>query len=104
MLKCNFHSFPVGCEDVLREGLAVWRGKSLLGVICKIAWASTVYNLWRHRNSLKFGNSLWSEEQIKIQIKWEIGTWIMGNAKGKFRASTINELFANWGIPSNILV
>jgi hypothetical protein len=38
MLKCNFQSFPVDWEDVLREGLAVWRGKSLVGVIYKLPW------------------------------------------------------------------
>jgi hypothetical protein len=51
----------------VREGLKVWKGKSLNGVVCKLAWGATVYNIWRHRNSVKFGNRL-STEQIVHHI------------------------------------
>lgn len=46
------------------EGLIAWKGKSLLSVVCKLAWGFVVYNLWRHRNNLKFGDQISREEQI----------------------------------------
>lgn len=86
MQKCSLNSFP-SWEDFLNEGLIAWKGKSLLGVVCKLAWGSTVYNLRTHRNNLKFGNQICSEEQILHHISWEVCTQVMRKCKDRFKAS-----------------
>jgi hypothetical protein len=40
----------------------------LKAVLCKLAWGSSVYNLWRHRNDLKFGNHPLSEDRILQKV------------------------------------
>lgn len=40
------------------------RGKSFCSIIKKLAWASTIYNIWRERNSRIHNNSFLNEEGI----------------------------------------
>lgn len=70
--------------------------------MCKLAWGTTVYNLWGHRNNVKFGNNMISEEKLLQKICWEMRTRIIG--KGKFKKNEENEAICNsWSIPPTIL-
>jgi hypothetical protein len=40
--------------------------------ICRLVFGSSIYNIWRTRNTLKHENNPWSEEQILKQIKWKV--------------------------------
>jgi hypothetical protein len=91
MQKCSFISFSTVWEEVLIKGPSVWRGKILKGVVCKLAWGSIVYNIWRHRNNVKFGNRLCTKEQILQNICWEVRTRIVVQGKRKFKAFEDNE-------------
>jgi hypothetical protein len=61
MKKCIQDNIPIEWEDIKSKGVKEWRGKNLKAVICKLAWGSVVYHLWRQRNDVKFGNSLISD-------------------------------------------
>lgn len=86
----------------MTKGLIAWKEKSLLShVVCKLAWGSIVYNIWRQ----KFSYQICTEEQILHQINWEVCTRVVGKCNGRFKVSYINEkICLNWGIPSNILL
>jgi hypothetical protein len=71
-----------------------------MATMCKLAWGSTVYNLWRFRNDVKFGNSLCSEEKLLQKISWEVMIHMV--SKGKYTESIENvSLCSNWGISQN---
>ena len=42
----------------MRVRLKDWKGKILSSLVCKLALGATVYNIWKHRNNVKFGNRL----------------------------------------------
>jgi len=54
-----------------------WKGNSLQDLICKLSFGSTVYNLWKLRNDLKFGNDLLSEEKLLQKVCWQVRNWIV---------------------------
>lgn len=64
MHKCSLSPFYPVWDEVVREGLKTWKGKGLYSIVCKLALGATVYSIWKHRNNVKFGNRLNSEEQI----------------------------------------
>jgi hypothetical protein len=47
---------PTNWGEVVRKGLRDWKEKHLQAIVCKLAWGSTVYNIWKFRNDVKFGN------------------------------------------------
>jgi hypothetical protein len=67
MQKCSFISFSTALEEVLIKWPSVC--KILKGVVCKLAWGSIVYSIWRHRNNVKFGNRLCTKNRFcKISV------------------------------------
>jgi hypothetical protein len=84
MQKYNQSSIPTEWDDFLSKGVREWKGKNLRAVICKLAWGSAVYNLWRFRSDVKFWNQTISEEKMLQKICREVRTRIMwnGNFKG----------------------
>lgn len=71
----SLSSFCTGWDEVVRVRLKDWKGKILSSLVCKLALVATVYNIWKHRNNVKFGNRLYTEEQILPDCgerKWEI--------------------------------
>jgi hypothetical protein len=36
----------------------------LKDVVCKLALGSAVYNIWRHRNEVKYGNKMNAKENV----------------------------------------
>jgi hypothetical protein len=87
--KCDVDNPKVIWEVVVEWESAELRGKSLLVILCKLALGAVVYHIWKHRNDVRHGNVLKSEEQILKIIVWEIMTRIMGI--GKFKRCEINE-------------
>jgi hypothetical protein len=39
-------------QDILRKDIGEWQGKKLKAVVCKLAWSSAVYNIWKHQNDV----------------------------------------------------
>jgi hypothetical protein len=69
-------------------------------VLCKLFLSASVYNLWKERNSIRYGNQLQTEEQILKRIKLEVRKRIMS---GRFIRSKINEdLCRSWGLLANV--
>jgi hypothetical protein len=79
------------------------KSKSLKAVVCKLVWGSSVYNLWRYRNDLKFGNQALSEDRILQRICREFRTCIVGERKFQVNEKTV-AICNNWGSSHNILV
>jgi hypothetical protein len=50
----------------------------LKDVVCKLAWGSAVYNIWRHRNDVKYGNKMNAKEKMLQKVCWEVRTRIIG--------------------------
>lgn len=67
-----------------------WKGKSLKNVVCKLAWGSCVYNLWKQRNNVKFGTQPSSEEKTLQNKCWKVSSRVVG--KGKFKACDVDVL------------
>lgn len=84
MEKCSLCSCYTGWDEVVRIGVKDWKGKSLCIVICKLTLGATVYHIWKHRNNVKFGNCLYTEEQILKKICWDVISWILGKGNGIF--------------------
>jgi hypothetical protein len=74
MQKCSQHIIPTDWDGILRKGMKDWKGKSLITVVCKLAWGSTVNNIWRYMNYLKFGRlglELWERRDTRVmKIMW----------------------------------
>jgi len=101
MLKCLVIPIRLGWDEIVKDGEKNWKGK---GLKCKLAFGATVYNIWKHQNSLKFCNNVKSEEEILETIFWEIGSRIMGRGNRKFSYDLVNvKLCGNWGIPLSVL-
>ena len=85
MHKCSVSPLCFDWDAVVCE--KAWKGKKLASIVCKSALGATVYNIWKHRNNVMFGNRLNSEELNLQYICWEISTRIVGIGKGKFKNS-----------------
>jgi len=64
------------------------RHDCLKSSLCILSLGATVYNLWKHRNDILYGNALSSEEISIAKIKWEIRACIM--AKGPYKKTSMN--------------
>lgn len=87
---------------IVNQGLRKWKGKTLLAMVCRLAWGSIVYNIWKFRNDVKFGNSLMTEEKILRKNCWEVRSRLVSGGEVKGSAENI-ALCLNWGIPMKIL-
>jgi hypothetical protein len=89
-------------EDIIAIGVQDWKGKSLKSILARLCLSSTVYAIWRERNSIRHGAHLLSEEKILSKICWEIRTQV--SSKGKFVRSRENLLLcSHWGLPNKVL-
>jgi hypothetical protein len=59
-----------------------------------------VYNLWRFRNDVKFGNSSCSEEKLPQKISWVVMTCML--SKGKYKESIENVALGNFSKSSGL--
>lgn len=48
------------------------KGKSLKVTLCKLAFETVVYHIWKQRNDIRHDNVLKIEEQILKGMHWEI--------------------------------
>lgn len=74
---------PISWNDVVSLGFQKWRSKTTKAYLCRLVFGSTIYNIWRNRNTLKHENNPWSQEKVLKQIKWEVR--IRFTTKGKFK-------------------
>lgn len=56
MHKCSVSPLCFDWDAVVCEDLKDWKGKKLASIVCKLALGATVYNIWKHRNNVMFGN------------------------------------------------
>jgi hypothetical protein len=67
--------------------------------LCKLCLAATAYHLWKQMNDLCHRNTPRTEENIIVQIKWQVRMRIL--YKGQFKKTTLNENLASiWSIQS----
>jgi hypothetical protein len=64
MSICNVLNPPTCWEDVVSFGLEEWRWKTLNAYLCRLVFASTIYNTWRNRKALKHNNNLYTEKKF----------------------------------------
>jgi hypothetical protein len=77
-------------------------GLILKSSLCRLSLGTVEYHIWKHRNDLKHGNSILSEQRILQRIKWEVCTSIL--AKGRFKSIEENLVLChNWNLPLKIL-
>lgn len=74
MCKCAVGKIRVEWDEVVTLGIAELQGASFQDVVCKLALGAAYYNIWKHRNDIRHGNKLNSEEQILKRIDWEVRT------------------------------
>jgi hypothetical protein len=94
-----------GGNNVGKRYESVNKGEAFIVFFVNWLWARVFYNLWRQRNSVKFGNQPKSEEKILQNICSEVSSRIVRKGSGKFKDSdTANVLpCKNWGIPGSFL-
>jgi len=78
MQKCIQASIPTDLGGYLKESIREWQGKGFKDVVCKLAWCSAVYNIWRHRNDVKYGHKANAKEKMLQKVCWEVRTRIIG--------------------------
>ena len=102
MDRCLFVDPPDVWDEIIDRGVQNWKGKSLKSILVRLCLSSTVYAIWRERNSIRHGVHLLSEEKILLKICWEIRTQI--SSKCKYIRSRENLLLCrNWGLPDRVL-
>ena len=74
-----------------------WKGKTMKTYLCRLVFASTIYNIWRNRNALRHNNNLYTKEKLIQHIRWEVR--ILFITKGRFKKTRRNYILCNtWGI------
>jgi hypothetical protein len=89
-------------EEIIARGVHDWKGKSLKSDLARLCLSSSVYAIWRERNSIRHGVNLLSEEKILSKICWEVRTQVL--SKCKYVRSRENLLLCSlWGLPDRVL-
>ena len=57
--------------------LKEWKGKTMKAYLCRLVFASTIYNIWRNRNALKHNNNPCIKEKLIQRIRWEVRTGLL---------------------------
>lgn len=71
LAKCLQKHIRTDWASIVRQGLKFWKGKTFCATLCRLACDACVFNIWKHRNSLKYGSCLISEEKILQNVCWE---------------------------------
>jgi hypothetical protein len=58
------------------------------------------YKLWSHRNDIKHGNSIKSEEKLVKQVIWEVRTRVLSRDNFELIGENV---CASWSLPITIL-
>jgi hypothetical protein len=100
----DLHShFVLNIELRTKYLLELWvRGKIRNYGWKHICLSSSVYAIWKERNSIRHGAHLLTEEKILLKIRWEIRTRITSKCK-YVRSSENIHLCRNWGLPDGVL-
>jgi hypothetical protein len=102
MQRCPGLACSLVWQDVLNEECRNWKKKTMLGVLCRLVFGSTVYSIWRARNEIRFHGHPKSEEQILKLIFWEVRTRI--TCKGKFMKIRENVRICQlWNLADSVL-
>jgi hypothetical protein len=79
---CGVLNPPSCWDDVASLGSNEWREKSMIAYICRLVFGSSIYNIWRTKNTLRLDNNPATEEKLLRRIKREVKIWF--TTKGKF--------------------
>jgi hypothetical protein len=77
MASCLIFDTFVEWSDVANWSIAALKGMGLQVSLCKLCFAATVYHVWKQMNDLCHGNTPRTEEDIVVQITWEVLSKIM---------------------------
>jgi hypothetical protein len=64
MILCSVLNPPTCWEDVVFLGLEEWKGKTMKAYLCRLVFASTIYNIWRNQNALIHNNNPCTEKKL----------------------------------------
>ncbi|XP_039021839.1 uncharacterized protein LOC120154051 [Hibiscus syriacus] len=67
----------------------LFKGKSLIVGILKLAWSGHIYSIWKERNKRLFGNRARSKEEVLGDIKEAIRIRLVGKAFNRCDLSNI---------------
>nr|KAJ0221413.1 hypothetical protein LSAT_V11C200101220 [Lactuca sativa] len=86
-----------GWKELVEDLMILFKGNNISIFIMKIAFAATVYHVWKERNSRLFRKGKNMEEKIILNIFEEIRLKLIG-LKGDFLGFD-NEVKRKWGVP-----
>lgn len=66
--NCLVSNIPYSWDDIVERGEQEWKGRGLKAILCKLVLSSSVYNIWRERNSNEHGNQIFTEERLVQKI------------------------------------
>jgi hypothetical protein len=96
-------SLPSSWQDVIGMECRSWKSKSMVDVLSRLVLSSTVYNLWRARNEIKYKGQPKIEEHILKVFILEVRSKISG--KWGFKKSMENfNICQNWNLNVNMLM
>jgi hypothetical protein len=70
--KCDGENPKIIWDEVVDWGVEVEKGKTLRVILCKLAFGTVVYHIWKHRNDIRHDNVLKLVEKI---LKIIYGDW-----------------------------
>ncbi|KAL7586020.1 hypothetical protein Lser_V15G46368 [Lactuca serriola] len=95
--KVGIRSNSHGWKELIEEFQILFKGKSIRIFIMKIAFAASVYYIWRERNCRLFRKGRTEELKIALNIFEEIRLKLIG-LKGEFLGFD-NDVKRKWGVP-----
>jgi hypothetical protein len=97
MILCSVFNPPTCWEYVASLRLEEWKGKTMNAYLCRLVFASTIYNIWKDRNALRHNNNPCIEEKLIQRIRWQVR--IQFTTKGRFKKTKGNDILCSaWGI------
>jgi hypothetical protein len=102
MQHCPFIATHTNCRSLLDDGCNHWKKKTLAVILCRLVFSSTVYDICRGRNEIKFHGHPKFEEQIQKLIFWEVRNRISGSSKFKKTRENIR-ICQFWNLACSVL-
>jgi len=99
MVECSISNALLNWDAIEDWRLKNLTGKGIRANLGRLCLGSTVYNLWKQRNSLLHNSLPKTEEALMDSIRWEVRSRLMVN--GQFKHLKHSLVFC-WNIQSSI--
>jgi hypothetical protein len=97
LADCLILDPPIDWDSLCQWCVDHLKGSSLFATICKLCLGSVVYHLWLHQSDLEHGKLLRTEEVLIRQIKWDVGSRLLGRCLAKKFENSMT-LVVKWGL------